>query len=156
LSKRNEYGGKRVGDVILAERMLFSQDGVNDDELAETLDYQIEPESAVLWCRRQDARAFKHERCSRKGALVFSLPVEGEEKPRYYEISVIKRNRPADKQLLRKRALRSIKRQISAFIEIEYMGDTQRAIFNASDEIVEIVREMLAAAIQEKFSKKSA
>jgi hypothetical protein len=133
--------------------MLFSPDGVNDDELAEILDYRIDGEEAILWCRRQDARKFKQEKCSRTGALIFSLPMEGEDKPRYYEISIINKTRPNDRYKLRKRILKLLARQIKTLVELESNNSSRLDLFPMEDEIFEIVREMLAVAVKEKGLK---
>jgi hypothetical protein len=133
--------------------MFFSEDGANDDELAEVLDFQIDGEDAVLWCRRQDARRFKREQCGKTGARIFSVPVEGEEKPRYLELSIIRKNRPAGVALIRRRVLRTLSTQIKMLVEIESIGSGNRVLFGMEDEISEIVREMLAAAVREKGLK---
>ena len=156
MSKKKEYKGERRGDVHLAEQSLFAANGINDDELVEILDYQIDPESAVLWCQRQDARKFKREKCVQKGALIFSLPVEGEEKPRYFALEVIKQERPEDRQVIRKRVIKALVAHIATLIEIESIDDANGAIFKLEDEILEIVREILRDALRDKESKKSA
>ena len=155
----SEYKGQRKGDIELAKQSLFSESGVNDDELVEILNYEIAPEAAILWCQRQDARKFKREQSVKNGALIFSIPVEGEEKPRYFALDVIKQNRPTDKKLLRKRSIRSLENSISLLVEIEMVEDAQGMLFSTEDledELIQIVREMLRDAVSRKDMKRSA
>ena len=143
MSRDRGYGGTRRGDTALAGKMLFSPDGVTDDELAETLDFDIDGESAVLWCRRQDARKFKRERCAQSGALIFSLTKEGEEKPRYIELTNIP---PDDMPRLRQRMVRSLAREVKALFALESNDRSRLGFIPVEDEILETVREMMAAA----------
>ena len=159
MSRETEYKGKRNGNLELAEQSLFSENGVNDDELAEMLDYEISEKAAVLWCRRQDARKFKREQSVKKGAFIFSIPVEGEEKPRYFALEVIKQNRPKDKQILRRRSMRSLENNINLLVEVALVEDAQGTLFDLEDlesELIQIVREMLRNAVNRKGVKKIA
>jgi hypothetical protein len=145
-----------MGDIEKAGEMLFAPTGISDDELADILDYEIDGESAVLWCRRQDARKFKREKCAQTGTLVFSLSIRGSEKPRYFELSVIKKNLPEERQRLRKRVLRALARQIKTLSVLELSDSSRLNITSVEDEILEIVREMFAEALRGGLSEKSA